>query len=615
MSNMHAIALPIVVLLTSAFSTPGQGAETPSPTYSFDTGTSATERISIGGSPADANVAASSTHVCVTARGAFACYTKGGTLVAPGPRLSPRPYEVKDFFTQSGITANPVVNDGKGFAKDGRVVFDQYRKRFFMAFQTREEHPRLLIAVSKSEDPRDGWWIYADNVETADANGQDYMRFGINGTHFIISNKMKKCTGTYPNPPKIFDPWICNWVSTRHLMYTASDLAAGPQLYGSSYSRSEPQPNLPNDAAPCVHDSYTDDAFWVSRDDDTHLSVWAVRNGKATSQKVTIQTSTQVVNDPPQLGGGTVDYNSTMRFAVQNCQYRNDRIMFVSNDGHTWSGQSSPNNAVRLVRLNVSQYFAASPSVTVEIDRLFGRAGTGDPAGVIFDYGWPAVAANTNGDIVVGSVRSNASIYPELRANVWFDGQPDLSSGVSLATSSSPLTAFHMAGASADPSTNGVYLAQQYGATSPAWRIRVTKMLGQVLPDVIATKVALADEKASKGKPKTRSVTVTVVNQGDGPMPESSGKLHLSTDNVINLLAPDAPPEDPTIATFSVPALAPNQTATLSVPIAIGPGGTQPPGNYYVGVELYSDATEYSKANNINPFLFGNHGNAPITIK
>jgi hypothetical protein len=143
---------------------------------------------------------------------------------------------------------------------------------------------------------------------------------------------------------------------------------------------------------------------------------------------------------------------------------------------------------VRLVRLNVSKFYDASPSVAVEIDRILGRASAGDAPDVIFDYGWPSVAANANGDIVIGSVRSNPTIYPELRASVWFAGQPDISSSISIGTSSSPLSSFHMAGASADPSTSGVYLAQQYGS-SPSWRIRVVKMLGQVLPDLIAPQV------------------------------------------------------------------------------------------------------------------------------
>ena len=199
---------------------------------------------------------------------------------------------------------------------------------------------------------------------------------------------------------------------------------------------------------------------------------------------------------------------------------RNGRIVWVSNDGHTWSGQSSPNNAVRLVRLNVSKFFDPVPSVTVEIDRIFGRASAGDRSGSIFDYGWPAVASNANGDIVVGSVRSNATIYPELRASPWFTGQPDLSPSVSLAKSSSALTAFHMAGASADPSTSGVYVAQQYGSSTPSWRIHVAKMLGEVLPDLIAMQVK-APATIAHGDSGT--TTVIIMNQGDGPTPSSFG--------------------------------------------------------------------------------------------
>ena len=78
--------------------------------------------ISIGGSPADANVAASHTHVCVTARAAFACYTKGGTLVGLGPGYSARPYTAKEFFEQAGLGPIVAVDGGSNYAKDGRVA-------------------------------------------------------------------------------------------------------------------------------------------------------------------------------------------------------------------------------------------------------------------------------------------------------------------------------------------------------------------------------------------------------------------------------------------------------------------------------------------------------------
>ena len=339
---------------------------TPNPTYSFDTGTGA-EQISIGGSPADANVAASSTHICVTARGAFACYTKGGTLVSLGPGFQARPYTAAEFFTQSGI---PIVLVPSGTpTKDGRVVFDRQRKRLFMAFQSREEHPRLLIAVSKSEDPRDGWWTYADNMETADVNGQDYMWMGVNGSHFLVSNNMSKCDGTYGTPS-----WTCSFVRTRHLMYSAEDLAAG-----LPYSRTEWSNPAANGAVPCVHDSYTTDAFWVHRDDHTHASVWAVRNvnissvSNVTHQKFAIQTSTNAV-DGKELGGGTVIYTNIGQ-GPQNANYRDSRIVWVSNDGLPgrgsllpttpcgWCASTSRNSMTRLRRwLSRSTESSAAPA-------------------------------------------------------------------------------------------------------------------------------------------------------------------------------------------------------------------------------------------------------------
>jgi hypothetical protein len=101
------------------------------------------------------------------------------------------------------------------------------------------------------------------------------------------------------------------------------------------------------------------------------------------------------------------------------------------------------------------------------------------------------------------------------------------------------------------------------------------------------------------------------MNQGDAPMPAAEGGLYLSFSNVIQLLQPDIP-EDPKLATFQVPALKPNQATDLEVPFTVPTA--QKAGNYFVGAALYSDATEYSKFNNANPFLFGNHGNAAMVV-
>jgi hypothetical protein len=440
------------------------------PTSTFITGAGPAQ-ISAGGPPADANVAVGSTHVCVTGRDAFACYTKDGALVSPGPNLSAQPYLVEEFFPAMG-TPVPSVPAGSP-AKDGRVVFDQHRQRFFMVFQGRQLPPILYIAVSKTENPSDGWWTYADNVLLADPtngdiNGQDYDWIGISGAHLLVTNRMGRNTGTPYTPT-----WKNVAILPVNFMYDADELASG----NKNYTRTEVAIPQGFWAVPCVHDTFTTDAYWVSRDDATHVTVWGVRNGTATPRQVTVQSSTGTQSGPLP-GGVSVDYNNIGSWP-QNAEYRDGKIVFVSNDGHTWQGQSKPNNAVRLVRLDVSNFYGASnPGVTVEIDRIFGRAAATDPAGEIFDYGWPAVSTNARGDIVIGSIRSNATTLTQFRASVWFAGDSDISSSIPLSSSVAALEEFHMAGAGYDRSTGAVFVAQQVAESAGPYQIRVASILG-----------------------------------------------------------------------------------------------------------------------------------------
>ncbi len=442
------------------------GVPWPNPTTSFDTGTGA-QSIRLGGDPADCNVAVSSTHVCITARGAFACYTKGGELVSPGPGFNATPYPANTFFEQSGISKilSVDVNPLSDTTKDARVVFDINRKRFFMVFQTREKLARLLIGVSKSEDPSDGFFVYADPIGTPGEDGHDYQRVGVNSNNLLVSDDMEKLVDPATNA-HVF-------TRTRHLMYSAEDLATNNGIH-----RGEWENVAASNAAPCVHDSPCTDAFWVHRDNATQASVWGVRNGKVSTVQFSIQTSSGAINGV-QAGGQVVDYGSVINWEVQNAQYRDGKIVFASNDGITWPGQSHPSSVVRLMQLDVSHFFDAKPSVTVLKDRIYGLANADDPPGSLFDYGWPAVAANANGDIVVGCVRSNPTIFTQFRSSVWYRNNPDISPSVLIAQSAAALSSYHMAGVCADPSSGGVYVAQQFGVADQSifWQIRVAEMM------------------------------------------------------------------------------------------------------------------------------------------
>ena len=581
------------------------GLVTPNATFAFETGDTTATNIDVGKSPGDSNIAVSSTHVCLTARGAFACYTKGGQLVSLGTGTTARPYNAQEFFNLSGILPQVPSQGGNG-VKDGRVVFDPFRARFFFLFQTRETPPasRLLIAVSKTQDPRDGFWTYADlpNQLNPDGTpaGQDYDRIGVTSTHFLVSNNMGAA-------------------GQIHFMYTAADLASG-----LPYTRGAWAHTLAQHAGPAVHQSTSTDAFWVNRDDASHVSVWAVRNGQVLRKTAAYLLGSNIgvtASGPisaPQKDDGTVvggvpDVGFTnIGFDPQNVDFRDGKLTWVANESHVWSGLASANNVARVVRMDVSNYFTTG-AIPVEIDRVFGRSSSGDVAGAVFDYGWPAVASNAAGDLVIGTVRTNASIFPQQRASVWLTGDADIESSalIGTGTASNALGQYHMAGASADPTTSGVYLSQMLTVTTlPSgtwWKIRVNKVLGVNMPDILPTQVTAP---ANVVLDQTFNVSVTVMNQGDATMPASTGKMHISLFDRIN------PGSDVVIGTFAVPALGVGGVTTIVVPCLVSSRLGNLSGTWTIGPALDRTfvALEHSETNNVNPFDAGFHGNARVTF-
>jgi CARDB len=593
---------------------PSMAAPSPAPIAQFDTGTQTP--INIGGSPADSNIAVSRTHICLTARGALACYTKSGRLVrlGPDPIFQARPYTAEDFFLTSSnyflLPGNSIVvgpvKPGSTPTKDGRIVFDQLRKRFLVVFQTRDQHPQLLIAASRSEDPRDGWFVFGDSVEASAATapftssskwGQDYMWIGVNCCDLLISNQSATCSGTY------YASWTCPFFHTRHLAYALDMLTTGQPINRKEWIRSDA-----DGAVPCIDDSSSGHAFWVRREDNSHITVFGMAGSAGPLKKLGIHIKSSVTPLYGQeLGGSPVDYPHIINNSPTNVECRSNRLVFVANDGHQWLGLNGPDTVVHLVSLNVKHFFDASPSVSIEHDLLFGRASQGDPPGFVADYGWPAVATNTDGDIVVGSVRSAASIYPQLRASVWFSGQPNISSSVKQIDGVGPLADYHMAGAAADPSTMAVYLSQAWGSGGGGWQVHAAKMLGVLMPDLLATQIRPQAQNVPSGG--STVVEVHVLNQGDGMMPPSTGLLKLSTSNVITMA------DGEVIAQMDMPALAPDQEWVEKIMVTMPKIKTIT--SYYIGaiLDVKNVAAEYSEANNMNPEMAGNHGNAYLVVQ
>ena len=594
-----------------------------------------------GGDPLDTNVAVSSTHVCITTRAGFKCFTKSGDPVSPGMAscdtnahpIRPVPFAAaahlaETFFSQSCQYVPP------NSPKDGRIVFGSSYKRFFMVFQSRvgpHTSPNLLIAVSKSEDPRDGWWTYIDPVGGND-NSLDYQFLGVNSAILVVSNKMKLMDAD--------NKWLRQW--TDHTIYSAADLASGNASYAKKiwppynkdavcegcaedppfgpYSPSNPPPEKTLDArefkaAACVHESPTTDFFWIHRDDDSHATIFGRRGNKTTSRVITLGAVWPIVNGQQKDSNpGDGDPAPGILFGrgagdnYQNCVVRNNKLVAVANVGYKWANNPAgdvASNAIRLVRVDLSNFFGPT-TPPVEIDRVFGKSSPNDPIDQIFDYGMPAVATNALGDIVVGTVRTRETIYPEQRASVWLAGDSDIRPSISIRTGldMSPDGEHHMAGAAADPTTNAVYLAQEYPVSGNR-RVQVTKMLGTNLPDVIPISISVP---LTMVRGTTYSGSLTIMNQGDGAMPAFESTVRLSADDVINFLDLD-------LDTSWSRGLAPGETTV--VPISIAIPRTSAAGSYYVGAQVGSNggSVEHSEINNANPFLKSGRGNVAVTVQ
>ena len=215
----------------------------------------------VGTAGNDPNIAASSTHLVVTNNGVIRFFDKSGKLVKKDKNGNPIQNSIlaSQFFWPAWFNpANPpTINDGlklpsglkcdptidlfasltpaqtaatancMGTVYDTRVIFDEFRKRFWLVSAVRNaslsdfwklpipqrvgRRDRLMIAVSSSENPTDPWYLYgfSGGVDQGACNdlgsnvlgpppvcpgtkyrplhGTDYPAIGISQDYFVVA--------------------------------------------------------------------------------------------------------------------------------------------------------------------------------------------------------------------------------------------------------------------------------------------------------------------------------------------------------------------------------------------------------------------------------------------
>jgi hypothetical protein len=207
------------------------GPQTPTATRSFEA--SAT----LNG--IDPGIAVGNSYILVSDNeNGVAVYDKAGKLLGPksGTSAFPNPFTVRSLFSQVKTDIDPLLNypsglppgftvaEGEGIKGYGdiRVMFDAYRKRFWIYARAKNRPPwdpktivnypavklarrqKAVVAVSKTEDPRDGFYTYwwnetinngscndptgcSDSVFKVSGEGADYPSIGISPKYFLAT--------------------------------------------------------------------------------------------------------------------------------------------------------------------------------------------------------------------------------------------------------------------------------------------------------------------------------------------------------------------------------------------------------------------------------------------
>ena len=401
---------------------------TPSPSVSWE----ATGGLNQGGEGSDQQIAVSSTHVGVSGRAVLAFYTKAGAKV----------YGVtaaETFFIAQGL---PKPASGSYGIYDLRMIFDEYRKRFWVCALTTvpapgRTVPSFMCAVSKTQNPLDGFYLYWwDSVPTAAGSGyqagdgSDYPCIGIAPHVFIQTNKVAGAS---------YKHWR---VVLRNADKMAQGLPASQVDGWEWWGWNNPDGNKTYIIQPAVHHGPSDRIYLVNKWGN-RAEVWAISNPLTPQQSyaradVSLPGTSGSLINGPQKGNlvanpPPIAMGPQIGDAFLKAVYRNNKLYFTANNGRDWDGTGNMASG-RLIRANVANF----PNVSIEIDRTFGRASEGDAQGKTFHYAWPSIEVNKKNDMVLSTTRTSASSYPDVRLSAYYAAEPDLRSSISIRAGASP---------------------------------------------------------------------------------------------------------------------------------------------------------------------------------
>ena len=414
--------------------------------------------------------------------------------------------------------------DQMGFY-DARCLYDQYRKRFWIvslvtnksvvdktkkASDREARRNRIACAVSKTSDPRDGFWMYWWDATPYDGqpgtdwkagDAGDYPSVGISPRFFMQTNSV-------------------NWFNTSDLkgkdsrwnmitLVDADALADGRAQYGWMFHKlkdSNGATLLRNSTPAMQYGDFASDRAYMTKawdaggDPRILIFGWdAFHNFPRDPTLVSIKA--RAFGTPPDADQkASSDVPNPAKIELWNVNSyllrtvaRGNRLYTVLPEGVKWSGFDTATSSVRYFRMDLSKFSQGSipTSGSVFIQRTFGKRNKFDPATQIFHYGMPTIEVNSEGNAVIGYIRSGKTIFSEARFTVHYGDEGDVRPSLQLRAgegtypdpdAEGAVGQLDCLGASLDPNGKDIWVAIPYAyrastsSTQAAWRIVVGKV-------------------------------------------------------------------------------------------------------------------------------------------
>ena len=310
----------------------------------------------------DLGIAAGPNHIVQTDNTFVAFYSKTGTLLSQQNLWS--------FFSPVGTTVN-------SFVIETTVIYDEIAGRFVIQaidLSIPSGQPRLLMAVSNSSDPTQGW----TEQHLLQESPGDGAKIGYNADAYVITFVLY---GT-PNPP------------TRVISIDKSSVLDANNITFITYRNDTSSTWYPAS----MPGSLSGDPMWILRDAaPTSIKLTKMTNVLSNAAQFTETLVSVGQHDwrpaMTQPGGTTIDAGGSLQTAI----WRNNRLVTAQPVGIPDDGYSQSH--VQWYEFDTS---GISPTL-LQMGTTMPGTGVGNGA--------PAIAIAPNGDIGLTYVQSSATEY------------------------------------------------------------------------------------------------------------------------------------------------------------------------------------------------------------